>query len=381
MFLTILLFLSNPQIYSQPPAPPPPVAKGVNKTAAFDSAEGGFKIDFPVKPIRSVRTVNGAYGETPTINFQAVSDDAVFVVVYTDLPALLKEKLELETQLNGVKQRFLNFKNSRLIKEVEIKIEDNFSKEFIFETDKMTVFTRGLIVHQRFFQITFMSPVAISKLPNQEKNSIQARANKFLDSFAITKLPEFVDKSKNLPEDFGIKVDGTIFTSKYLKLEMELPENWYFIEDWDSNSVTELLQEDIDSSTPKAKEELDYSIKNTKVLLMMSKEKFESGKITALLSLAVEKMPFPNTLPEVMVKYFQENSLETNEKVTKPISTSVFGGKKFAWIEYFNAEDKTTERLYAVNIDGLMFEVVMVYQTEADLKKMLATLATIRFLK
>ncbi len=381
LFLTAILFLSSSQVFLQPPASSASIAKSGNKTTAFDSGEGGFKIDFPVKPIRSDRTVDGAYGKTPTTNFTSVNEDAVFFVAYTDLPALLKEKVEIETQLDGVKQRFLNLKNSRLIKEEEIKIGDNFAKEFIFETDEMTVFTRGLIARQRFFQVTFMSPVALSKLPNQEKISIQTRANKFLDSFTITKLPDFVDGTKNLPEDFGITVEGTIFSSKYLKLEMELPENWYFIEDWDSKSVTELLQEEIDSSTPKVKAELDFSIKNTKVLLMMSKEKFESEQITALLTIAVEKMPFPNTLPEAMVKYYQENSLGKNVKVTKPLSSSVLGGKKFAWIEYFNPDDKTTERFYAVNIDGLMFEVIIVFQNQTDLKKLLASLATIRFIE
>lgn len=381
LFLTAVLLLSSSQIFSQSPAPPTPAAKSGNIITAFESAEGGFKIDFPVKPTRSVKTVDGAYGKTPTINFMSADKDALFLVAYTDLPALLKEKIEIESQLDGVKQRFLNLKNSRLIKEEEIKVGENFAKDYVFEIDEMTVFTRGLIVRQRFFQVTFMTQAVLSRLSSSERNSVMARAANFLDSFTTTKLPDFVDQTKNLPEDFGITVDGTIFKSKYLNLEMEIPENWFYIEDWDSDSVTKLLREEIDSSAPKVKAEYDYSIKNTKILLTVSKENFDSNNKPAILALGVERMPFPNTLPEAMVKYYQENSLDKDVKVTKPISADTFGGKKFAWIEYFDSSDQTNERFYAVNVDGLMFEIFMVYKTESDLKKMLASLATIKFVK
>ncbi len=381
VFLATVILLNSFPLFSQTSPPSLPVIKSESKAAIFDSAEGGFRLDFPFKPTRTIKTVKGAYGETPTVNFQALSEKVGFILAYTDLPSLLKEKVEIETQLDGVKLRFLNMKNSRLLKEEEINIGGNFAKEYIFETDEMTVFTRGTIARQRFFQISFMAQIELSKLSASEKKLVEDRAAAFLNSFAITKLPDFVDNTKNLPDDFGITVEETIFKSKYLKLEMELPENWYFIENWDSDSVTELLREEIDSSTPKAKEELDFSIKNTKILLLMSKEKIEAENKSALLTLAVEKMPFPNTLPEVMVKYYQEYSLGKNVKITKPISTSIFGGQKFAWIEYFNPEDKTTERFYAVNIDGLMFEVIVVYKSQADLKKMLASLGTIKFVK
>jgi hypothetical protein len=369
IFLTFLLFLSGYQLFSQTSAP---VLKSGVSTTIFDSAEGGFKIDFPFQPTRTVRTVKGAYGETPTVNFQALGEESGFVVAYTDLPSLLKEKVEIEAQLDGIKLRFSGLKNGRLLKESEIKIGDNFAKEYVFETDEMTIFTRGLIVGQRFFQVSFMTQTALSKLKDSEKKIVEARASEFLDSFAITKLPVFVDKSKKMPEDFGVTVEGTTFKSKYLKLEMEIPENWYYLEDWDSNSVTELIKDEIDSSDSKIKESYDYSIKNTKLLLIASKEDFGSDKATALITLAVEKVPFPDTLPEATVKYYQDTSLEKNEKVTKPVSTSVFGGRKFAWIEYFNADDKTTNRFYAVNIDGLMFEIGISFQNQSDLKKILA---------
>lgn len=379
IFLTTIILLNSFPLFSQTPSSP--AIKSEGKTAAFDSAEGGFRVDFPFKPSRTVRTGKGAYGETQSVNFQAVGDKAVFLVAYTDLPSLLKEKIEVETQLDGVKQRFLNLKNSRLLKEGEINIGGNFAKEYIFETDEMTVFTRGTIARQRFFQISFMSQTILRKLSASEKKLVEDRAAEFLNSFTITKLPDFVDNTKNLPDDFGITVEGTVFKSKYLKLEMEMPENWYYIENWDSDSLSELLREENNSSTPKAREELDYSIKNTKILLVMSKEEIETENKTAILTLAVEKMHFPNTLPEEMVKYYQEYSLGKDVKITKPISTSIFGGQKFAWIEYFNPEDKTTERFYAVNIDGLMFEVIVVYKSQADLKKMLTSLGTIKFVK
>lgn len=381
LFLTVLLLLSGLQVSAQSSVQSPPEVKSENKTAKFDSAEGGFRIDFPSKPTRTVRTINGAYGETPAINFQALSDEAGFIVAYTDLPALLKEKVEIETQLDGVKQRFLNLKNSRLVKEEEIKIGDNFAKEYIFETDEITVFTRGLIAGQRFFHITFMLPFILSKLPDHEKTLILTRAEKFFSSFEITKLPDFVDKGKNLPEDLGLEIEGNVLRSKYLKIEMELPENWYFIDNLNSDSVKGILQEEIDSSNPKAREELALSIKNTRVLVVMSKNKFESNRLSASMTIAVEKMLFPNTLPEVIIKYFQENSLDKNEKITKPMTISNFGGKKFAWVEYFNSKDKTRERFYVVNVEGLALEIFMVYKTEADLKKMLGSLETIRFLK
>lgn len=379
LFLTAIILFCSQTIYLQPPPPPAPPPVKNDRTAGVAPAEDGFKAAFPVAPTRDVRTLKGAYGETPVINYLAQTPQAVYIVAYTDLPVAIKENLEREIQLQGVKSRFAALKNSRLIKDSEIKIGEYAGKEYVFETDSLTVFTRGIIAKQRFFQITVIAQGVSSRLPKARKSVLETRVKSFFDSFAITDIPQQAESSVSLPEDFGIEIEDNIFSSEYLKFEIELPEEWYFISDVPAESIKEITQEVIDTSTVKKKDELALSIQNSKILLLMSNEEMGKDSVNAFFTIAAEKIIFPNFLPEEVAKYFGANMLEDYEKLTKPVSTNVFGNKKFAWLEYFNAQDKTTERFYVANVNGLALEFFLVYKDEEDLNKMLDALRTIQF--
>jgi len=340
----------------------------------------GFKIDFPARPTRTVSTIDTAFGKTNMVNYQLATNLVYYGVTFIDFPTVISDKAEIDLRFDGVKAALLKNAESRLISETEIFFGDNPGREYVIE-DKLTTATiRGLFIKQRFFQLTVVTKGKLSRATQRLRDFNHKTVEKFINSFSVTELPTPKTTAVELPKNFGIKIDGSFFTSDFFRFSVRLPENWNIVKEEQADLIKDLSVQDTEDSTEKLRKSLDLSLNNTEILLFMTKSNLEtSAANNAVFAIAAEKVSFPNFLPLRIAENYLKTFLDNGEKILKTPSSIKLGGADFVWVETENVEKKFKQRLYVANRKGIAFQLLLNYRNDVELKIMLDCLQTIRF--
>ncbi|MGI9036141.1 MAG: hypothetical protein ACR2GD_08895, partial [Pyrinomonadaceae bacterium] len=129
---------------------------------------------------------------------------------------------------------------------------------------------------------------------------------------------------------------------------------------------------------PNETDKINLSLKNTKILLMLTKIEPDKGVNDAVLGISAEKVSFPNFLPEVLIKSYLNEASVMAETITIPLASAKFSGKDFAWCETASSATGFKRRVFVTNAKGIALEIFLIYRNEADLNLMLDSLKELK---
>lgn len=380
--LLIFILLSGINIYAQkrnpPPAPPREIITvETNRPKILES--DGFSIEFPSMPSRTIQQIETAFGKTNMVSYRLATGLGFYAVNFFDFPSVLTNEAELKVRLDAMKTALLKDPNDRLVSETEIFFGDHRGVEYVIEGKNTTLTMRGLFVKQRFFQLMIVTNGRMSRSTERVKNFNRKNIEKFINSFAVTKIPVPKTEAAELPSDFGVEIDKGIFTSRFFGFSIKLPENWRKVESEQTEILMDLSRQNAEESSAKFKNLLNFSLDNTKILLFMTKEELATTTNNSVFVVAAERVSFPNFLPKAMTDSYLKTYLEADEKASKPSNLIKLGGAEFAWIEVDNTVANYKQRIYIANRKGIAFQILFIFQNETDLKQLLDSLQTVKF--
>ena len=382
----MILTLSAPATFlSQTPPPPPRPAPperftiiGTPAVKTIDTSEHGFRAGFPSPPIKAVKQIDTAFGKTDMTTFSVGTALAHYSVTYFDFPAVITDEQELRLRYDMARTNLERSIDGRLMSEQDIYFGERFGREYVIEGKDATVTTRLFTAQQRVFQLTVVSKGVLSKLSEKSQVSTRSLVTKFFDSFAVTNVPPPALAAAELPSDPGVKVEDQTFTSTFLGMSMKLPKNWIVLDRGQTDLLVDVGAQEAASTKPQKAVAMDHSLKNTKILVFATNKSIENDVATAYLSVSIERVGFPNFLPDAVINTFIAGTLDDDERVTKPASSTKLDGISFSWLEY---EDPTKlrSRFYIANRHGIALEILFSYRTDEELVQLMDSLGSIRF--
>lgn len=373
-----LVLLGN-TIYAQK-NPPPPRREITVATEQTDVLKtDGFKIEFPAKPTRSVAPIETAYGKTNMVSYRLMTNLTFYNVNYLDFPTEITDKTEISLRFEGVKAALTKDAADRLISETEISFGGSPGVEYVIESKDTTLTTRCLFIQQRFFQLVVVTKGRQSKSTVRVNDFNRKNVEQFFNSFYVNELPKPQTIAVELPKDFGVEINNSIFTSRFFGFLIKLPENWRIVEEEQTNVLKDLSVQEAGNSSEKIQKFLDLSLKNTKILLFMTKADVNTAVNTSVFAIAAERVSFPNFDPKAIADSFLKNFLEKDEVILKKTSVTKIGEVEFSWFEIENREKNIKKRFYFANQKGIAFQLLLIYQNESELRTMMDSLSTVKF--
>lgn len=365
-----------PPAVSKPSAelPPPPRAAAVK---LWESEDGGFKVRFPAAPKVSVTEGNSSFGKTSITSVAISTTFAYYGVTYLDFPTDMTDKYDLNIRFDMMRDEQAKRASARVMEDAEYTFGSHYGRMNVFETATETVSRRTFVAGPRLFMLIVGTKGKQSTLSERVATGNRSRIDSFFNSFELTRVPAAKSKAVKLPADFGVKSDDKSFHSSFLGLSLTPPEKWKLSDQENAEFVLELGKDLIKRTRPQLAAALTNE--NARVLALFSKSAMEETASDAMMFIFAEQAPYPNFLPDAVAKSYEKLYLDSTEKVTKPVSQTIIGGKPFAWLETFDSADKTYNRLYFCNVGGISFEVMFIYKEPSDLGVLLRSLDTIRF--
>lgn len=349
----------------------------VQQPKIFDSADGGFKIKFPATPTKKVTNFQAAYGTAQLYQYTLGTTLAFYGVNYFDFPTVINDKDELKIRYKAIKDKLLNSANTRLINENELFFGDNYGYEYLIESSDMTMSVRLITVKQRLFQLIVVTKGKYNSGSENLKNYQKGIKDGFFNSFQITTLPDPKVEAVNLPADFGVSTTNNILKIEFFNFSMALPENWHVVPQSQTQILKELGSQSVQGD--KNKETYTFSLKNTEILLLLSKDEIDKAVNNTVLSIAAERSSFPNFLAKPAMESLMKTYLEDDEILLSGPTRTMIGDVEFYWIEIEKNIDKSRQRIYIANRKGIMFEIFYLYKEAEDLAIFLKLLESAKF--
>ncbi len=356
-------------IYEAPSPPPPPRVAVIDaRLKEFVSEDGGFKIKLPGTPRKSVSAVDTAVGQITLNQYSAIGNAASYLVSYTDYPAPVTDQLELKIRYdNGRDNIIKSAAGSALVDEKDVYFGDHFGRELVVEKVDVTSTYRIFLIQQRLFQMVVITP-RLSKAPESIQNSYKETIENFFNSFVIVKIPPPPPPAPPLPENFGLNLQGSDFSSKYLDLSLTLPQNWNKL----TSEELEFWGKTGSALTAKKgqglKDQFDLSVKNSKDLLTLTKLPF-GAEGNASLKIVVERVNFIGFVPRKLLQYSTETLYvgKFGLQTIKPVENVRIDGVDFAHVGLINPLNGTKLQLYLANRKNIALELAFSYVNDEDL--------------
>jgi hypothetical protein len=381
--LVVSFFFPGAVVVSQsPPPPPPPLVRGTGNytpeklNGLYESKDGGFKIAFPAKPGIQNRDTESSFGKSTMTVYFLPTSLAVYTLVHLDFPTAIKDKFDLDVRFDAMRDNQLERTGGRLISENELYFGSHYGRDIVLEDTKTTHWLRVLMVEQRLFVIGVQTRGNIATQSAALKTSNESRAKKFFDSFVVTQIPKPAMTPVELPDDFGVSINGAAVTSDFLGISFEAPKDWVTLDTDEKDFVLELGKDEVARKQPKLAERMKSD--SSRVVYAASRHPLGTTVNTGLLLVGVEKAPYPNFLALSAAKSAVFVEPDKSQQVTQPPAVRHIGGIEFAWIETLDSNKKLKQRMYFANVKGLMLTIVLTYTDDADRDVMLRSLESIR---
>ena len=373
----LVLQVSSQNPGSKSPPPPPPKTVKADAKGLYESKLGGFKVAFPSDPVVSTRDTETSYGQTKVTTYTLLSTLAAYVVVHLDFPTAIKDKFDLDTRFDSMRDIQMKTSSSRLISETELFFGDNYGRDIVIANDKATTWTRAFVVGQRLFGLTVVTPGNFPTQSTTLKTSNEERVKKFYNSFVVTNIPKPLLEVVELPSDFGVTTTGSTFSSSALGVSFQTPAEWKVVETGDADALFEIGKDEVSRTQPKLAEHL-RSTETNRLLLTVSKTELDRAISPAIMTVIVERVSYPNFLPISVAENFSRYLGPSHKVVMKP-TLQKLGGVEFAVTETQNSESKSYLRVFFANRRGMCLEFSLVYKDKGDLNVMLRSLETLAF--
>ena len=243
--LAIIPLLGGASIYAQAPPPPqprkpPPSIITALPPKSFESKEGGFKIAFPAKPTESSSESDTSFGKAKMSTYHLPTTVAVYSVFHVDFPTAMKDKFDLDTRFDAMRDNQVKTRNARVMTETELYYGSHYGRDLVMEDASSTNWLRVIMVEQRLFVLSVVTRGNHSRQSAALKASSETRVKAFFDSFAVTEVPKPQLTAVELPADFGVTITASTFASTFLDVSFDLPKGWVTLDDEDSAMLLEL---------------------------------------------------------------------------------------------------------------------------------------------
>lgn len=381
-FFLVVFAIMLPPVFSQTAEPPPPAPKALVKLDAHhthESAEGGFKINFPAKPSAQKSLQNSSFGKSE-VNVAFLSTGlADYAVVYLDFPTVMEDKYDLNIRFDALRDAQTKaLGNAKVMTDSEFFFGSNYGRENVYETASRTYSARTVVAGPRMFMISVETRGKLSTQTKIVSERNRSLIDKFFNSFQITKTAEAKEAAVSLPDDFGVEVVDRQFKSKFLGVSMTMPENWISLDRPTIDMLMGLGADEV-KKTDQALAERISDAQNARTLAIFSKGDPNKGRTDGLIFVIAEKAPYPSFLPLAVANTYTKLYLEPKEKILQsPVEVKV-NGMNAAFLETMDMdiEPKMTKRMYFFNRKGVSLQILFMYSAQTDQATMMAVLKTL----
>ena len=345
-------------------------------SAPFESKDGGFKISFPAEPKFVSMDINSAWGKSKMNLYTLDTSMASYSAIYLDFPTAIKDKFELDTRFDMMRDKQASIAKGRIMTDSELFFGEHYGRNIVIENENVTLSIRMIQVEQRMFILDVSTRGRLSAQSGVLESSNRSRIDKYFNSFAVTQIPKPILSAIELPDDFGITNNGQKFASSFLQFSLQTPSDWVLLGGDDSNYLLELGKDEIGKTRRGFAEYV--TDKNAKMLGVYSKTNLDQGVSDAMFMITVSRVAFPNFLPLNTANTLKGLLVVGNKKVTKEPSTETINGVDLASVEIFDGDKKIYQRWYIANRKGIALGFGLVYAQQKDLETMLGCLKSIK---
>ena len=160
----------------------------------FSSIEGRFSVLLPGTPSLDVTQIDTRAGQVPNYAYALATDAAVFVIMYSDMPAYSSEPARQREMLDAGRDRMLaGDKTLHIVSEADISLAGNLGREMVTQDESSISKARCFIVNGRIYVTMFVMETdralksrSATPTPENRTDLFEATAAKFLDSFKLT---------------------------------------------------------------------------------------------------------------------------------------------------------------------------------------------------
>lgn len=351
-----------------------------SKKNIFESKDGGFRVYLPGKPELQKTRIPAGFGQADFFIYTLPTLSAYYAVTYFDYPAIIHDQTEVR-YISDAQRDLLMGKGYELVSEKDLSYRGNYGREYVLTNDGRTVVMRNFFVNQRFFRLMAITRGIKGKMPEIFEKQNRDITYRFLDSFEPTKLPPPAFAEVKMPEDFGVRIENSVFYSDFFGFSMTAPKDWELFNKDEAAALKILSRQYLELENKESDLNMEKSFENTEFLFAMAKGGGENAEKMKILIVAAEKMSVPNFLPEAAVDAYIRSFLEPDDEVVGGVNKVKFDGVDFAYVETLNKKDKTRSRIYFANLKNLAFEITFTYDTDEDLKEIQKILETIKIKK
>jgi hypothetical protein len=135
------------------------------------SIAGGFAVQMPGAPERTVKTVDLSGKPTPMYNFLWSTSSESFYVTYSDFPFSTTPAQLLTDVANG------EAKNNRVLSDTSISVDGRPAKQLVMQNNGQLMVSRIVVDNLRVYQLIYVTNFA----------QISPAASTFLNSFRLTR--------------------------------------------------------------------------------------------------------------------------------------------------------------------------------------------------
>jgi hypothetical protein len=167
----------------------------------------------------------------------------------------------LDLRFAAMKAAILKDADNHLMSEKEISFGGSPGVEFVIENKDNTITTRGLIIQQRFFQLIVVTKGKFNKSTERIQNFNRKAVDRFINRFLSLKYRHALKSSVELPNDFGIKVENSVFASSFFGFSLKIPENWNLVEREQTDVLKDLSGQNAGNLAEKSKKAWIYHLR------------------------------------------------------------------------------------------------------------------------
>jgi hypothetical protein len=158
---------------------------GLGPPREFTSEEGGFKVNFPDAPQKTVSVIGWEGYKIPITKYEAANGAWLYTITYFDFPYATDATRSKSLYVSGRRQ-ILARPGRKLIEERDFYLDKRLGLELVIEDADSTSIQRLVLVGRRYYQLSVFMPSRFSDSSPAVRESFLNGANKFLDSFVLT---------------------------------------------------------------------------------------------------------------------------------------------------------------------------------------------------
>lgn len=332
----------------------------------FVYPESQFKAVFPRTPVRqSLAFTDKALGNLRLTLFFGPGDNGVYCIGQMRLPYQIREQEPLRETYKGFLDGLAASGTFRIEKKTDIVFKGLPAVKVLGSYPNETpVELRVVVVGKNLFY-TMVIGGGPGRLPDSPATISLADSERFLESFEV--LPEEDAVSVTESPIFKSSVTDSVFSSDYFLFTLNVPKEWYFLEQSDVNDLRSLGSKSAATSVRR-----NLFAVTTKALGMERNSTLECnvvkspGKATTMQLAAATRVQYLR-----MGRY---------KSVSKPVNESI-GGIGFVRIDMTGETDGApfTQKSYLAVRKGYVLIFILTAYDEKDVEPLVGAMKSIKF--